>query len=232
MFLFFVTSNRGFREANRQLYSKTCRTMSHDFVNVLYFFIVFLGLFIFIVLYLIISESFWRIHPLSSGIIIRKTEKENHLIADENSPLLSMGNEVERRCCFGIFKLKLNVEPPCKGLFLKKAKRVKYENSQLRIFHLLESTDSACNNETVINSSCSICLDDFTINEEIVCLFCSHGFHEDCIFDLAKSKHYNPDTCGRFNCPLCNEIIHVDGFNVGITHVPMPGVYSLNILQV
>ena len=206
--------------------------MSSDFVNVLYFVIVFVALFIFIVLYLIISESFRRIHPLSSGIIIRKTRKENHLTADEDSPLLSKDNEEERSCCFGIFKLNWNVEPSCKGLFLKKAKRVKYENSQLRVFHLLKSTDSVCSNHTVINTSCSICLDDFIVNEEIVCLFCSHGFHEDCIFDLANSKHCNSDTSGRFNCPLCNGIIHVDGFIVGITNVPMHGVYSLNVSQV
>ena len=206
--------------------------MSHDLVNFLYFFIVFVALFIFIVLVLIISETFRRIHLLSSGVIIRKTEKGNNLIADENSPLLSVNNEEERRYSFGIFKLQWNSEPPCKGLLLKKAKRVKYENSQFRIFHLLESTDSACKNQTVINSSCSICLDDFIVNEEIVCLCCLHGFHEDCIYDLAKSKHCNPDTSAKFNCPLCNGIIHVHSFNVSSTHAPMRGVYSLNMLQV
>jgi len=50
--------------------------------------------------------------------------------------------------------------------------------------------------EDHLGKTCSICLADFELNEDVTCLPCSHLFHKDCILAWL--------TRGRATCPLDN----------------------------
>ena len=95
------------------------------------------------------------------------------------------------------------------GFYLKNTKRILYRvnNDEIKMGILKKKTQLAK------NSSCSICLEDFGNDEEILLLGCSHGYHEICIFDLVKSRSSNEET---FECPLCKRSIQFkDLGNVG-----------------
>ena len=134
------------------------------------------------------------------GVIIWKPQKESEdFILNENSLLIyKEKNEEEFGCC-GVFCFQEKIEFRSNGLFLKSAARVLFTSEPT---HLMD------NNETVKNSCCSICLDDFNVNEDIICLSCSHGFHESCIFELVKIRNYNSTLYESCNCPLCNVSIY------------------------
>ena len=50
---------------------------------------------------------------------------------------------------------------------------------------------------TDTNEICSICLDEFVINDEINKLECEHKFHKECLDDWFTNN----------NCPLCRKLI-------------------------
>ena len=134
------------------------------------------------------------------GVIIWKSYKENEdFTLNENSCLTYKDKNKKEFGCCGVLHFQEKLEFHSNRLFLKSAARVLFT---LELTHFIDK------NETVKNSCCSICLDEFNVNEEIICLSCSHGFHESCIFDLAKIRNYNSTLYGSCNCPLCNVTIH------------------------
>ena len=62
--------------------------------------------------------------------------------------------------------------------------------NNLPIFIITKSTKN-------INEICSICLDEFVINDEINKLECLHKFHKECLDEWFINN----------NCPLCRKII-------------------------
>ncbi|XP_065661355.1 uncharacterized protein LOC136084698 [Hydra vulgaris] len=48
------------------------------------------------------------------------------------------------------------------------------------------------------NSECTICLEDFYLNENVVLLSCGHSYHKGCIENWLLVKN---------NCPLCKFIV-------------------------
>lgn len=56
-------------------------------------------------------------------------------------------------------------------------------------------TSSKIQNEDCDNSQCSICLDDFKINETIVFLKCKHIYHKDCIKNWLTKQSSKCPTC-------------------------------------
>lgn len=173
--------------------------MHRDVVIVRCLIVMFVTIIILIALYYLYCKT-RNAFQKARGVIIWKTQKENKdFILNKNSRLIYKERNKEEFGCCGVFYFQEKLQFRCNGLFLKSAARVLFT---------LEPTHIMDNNESVKNSCCPICLDDFKVNEEIICLSCSHGFHESCIFDLAKIKNYNSTLYGSCNCPLCNASIH------------------------
>ena len=74
--------------------------------------------------------------------------------------------------------------------FVVQAQRILYQNhSDLIHMNTLDNRYDTLKDKLVKNSSCSICLENFNSDEEIIRFNCSHDYHQCCcIFDLAK-KH-------------------------------------------
>lgn len=64
----------------------------------------------------------------------------------------------------------------------------------------LSNTETLCTEVNMLcvvpfNTVCPICLIKFVLNEEIVLLFCNHGFHKDCLTSTLLQKE---------SCPFCH----------------------------
>lgn len=64
------------------------------------------------------------------------------------------------------------------------------------------------------NNSCSICLSNFTTNDELLVLKCEHGYHEECLAPWLICKN---------TCPLCLRIVNV--VNLKETPLQQPHEY-------
>ena len=172
--------------------------MSNVFIIVLYFVLSISLLLLFALIYIALGGRLRTILlPLCYGIIIRK----KYINEDLRGKNLSQ-REQQRE------NTRTTKVRKC-GFYLKNTKRILYQvnNNEIKKGILKKKT------QLTKNSSCSICLEDFCSNEEILRLGCSHGYHENCIFDLVKSRLSNEET---FECPLCKRSIRFKDFgNVG-----------------
>lgn len=78
-----------------------------------------------------------------------------------------------------------------------------YNSCFMRIKSILHNrkimTSIPFNNESLLNTSCTICLDDFDENSKLVQLNeCKHVFHKTCINDWLKQKP---------SCPNCQSVV-------------------------
>ena len=151
-----------------------------------------------ILLYLVISGVIQTFLPFCYGTTIYR-QKDS--LKEKCSPALHRDENNEKIGCLAALKIKLNSKSS-QGIFLRNSRRVKYQRSCTTGLYLLKLTGCTCADQTVKNCCCSICLDDFNINETIICLHCSHGYHENCIFDLASGT-FNRQNTGIIYCPLC-----------------------------
>ena len=154
-----------------------------------------------ILLYLVISGVIQTILPSCFGTTIYR-QKDS--LKEECAPALRRDENNKNLGCFQALKIKLKSESS-QGIFLRNSRRVKYQQSRPFGLYLLKLTGCTCTDRIVKNSCCSICLDDFNINEAIICLHCSHGYHENCIFDLARGTFntFNRHNTGIIHCSLC-----------------------------
>ena len=184
--------------------------MAYIEIDFLYFILLVAVLFTFTLIYIVISEKIQAIQPLCCGIIIYShgfgAEAE---FVDETKPLITKNTELENNKT-GYLKKYLKILWKSKKkqsnnyVYLKNCKRIVYKSASSTSTQALASIYVISNNEKSKNVSCSICLEDFQNNEEIICLVCSHGFHEHCIFSLARSI----SPCyKKLNCPLCKKEI-------------------------
>ena len=165
----------------------------------IYFLITLLVLLVLI--YIIFRVRF--VQPISNGTNIRRSHtKVNQNVNDEYLPLV----EVRRRPvnCFGKFwnllwKLKRQEE----GFFLRDARRIKYGKENYFPNDKIYYNDGISKHMSVKNTCCSICLDEFHVNEEIISLSCAHGFHESCVYDFTESRRRHRESILR--CPLCTK---------------------------
>jgi hypothetical protein len=89
---------------------------------------------------------------------------------------------------FLLFVSKLFIYKICnykKKFNIKNIKKIKYEDIKKNIYN---------------NDSCTICLDNYISNSNIVQLSCKHLFHHDCILKWSEKK---------LECPICNKIFIV-----------------------
>lgn len=171
--------------------------MLQIYTIIIYFLITLLVLFVLI--YIIFRVRF--VQPTCNGTTIRRSHtKVNQDVNDEYLPLFG----VRRRPvnCFGkcwnlLWKPKHREE----GFFLRDATRIKYGEESYAASNKFDDNNSISKQVPVKNICCSICLEEFHMNEEIISLSCSHGFHESCIYDFAKSKRRHRESILR--CPLC-----------------------------
>ena len=71
---------------------------------------------------------------------------------------------------------------------LKDCKKIKYNCNSRKLWGFFRRKDYAR------NSVCTICLEDFTEEEEVVLCPCKHCYHENCIKEWLRLKN---------SCPLC-----------------------------
>ena len=165
--------------------------------TLLYFLIT---LFLLLVLiYIIFRVRFAQ--PVCNGINIRSSHKKaNQNVNDEHLPLVEVRRQPVN--CFGKFwnllwKLKLQEEE----YFLRDATRIRYGKENYVANDKFDDSNGISKHMSVKNTCCSICLDEFHVNEEIISLSCTHGFHESCVYDFTESRRRHRESILR--CPLC-----------------------------
>ena len=123
----------------------------------------------FILLFLVISGFIQTaLHSCFGTIIYRRKDS----LKQECVPVLRRDKNNENLGCFEALKIKLKSESS-QGIFLRNSRRLKYQQARTFGLYLLKLTGFTCTDRTLKNSCCSICLEDFNINETIICLHCS-----------------------------------------------------------
>lgn len=164
-----------------------------------FYILYFAAIILFVILLFLVISGFIQtvLHSCFGTIIYRRKDS----LKQECVPVLRRDKNNENLGCFEALKIKLKSESS-QGIFLRNSRRLKYQQSRTFGLYLLKLTGCTCTDRTVKNSCCSICLEDFNTNETIICLHCSHGYHENCIFDLARGT-FNRHNTGIIYCPLC-----------------------------
>ena len=55
--------------------------------------------------------------------------------------------------------------------------------------------------EAIYNNDCSICLEDFKRDDNVITLQCKHIFHENCLINWFIKQNSN-----KIECPICNKL--------------------------
>jgi len=81
--------------------------------------------------------------------------------------------------------------------------RINRKKAKILTNKKLNTTTATTTPATATLTSCSICLEKFITNDEIVILnaSCSHVFHKDCLVEWARQKSKNTE------CPMCRQLM-------------------------
>ena len=167
---------------------------------------------IIVLIYFILTDRINRFLPLCCGIVIQKNVREGRKDFGGRNPSLMQDSQNTKVAKAGrFFKILWNRIDNTNGLFVKQAQRILYQSySDVVDMNTLDNRYDVLKDKLVKNSSCSICLENFSSDEEIIRLNCSHGYHECCVFDLAKNMDSSEEI---FDCPLCKR--HVQFRDLG-----------------
>ena len=179
-------------------------------MNSLYLVFCFLLLMIIVLIYFTLTDRLNRFLPLCCGIVIQRNVKEEHKDFRRSNPSIMQESQNTKVAKTGrFFKILWNRIDDRNGLFVKQAQRLPYHShSDIVDMNALDNRHDILKDKLVKNSSCSICLENFNSDEEIIRLNCSHGYHGCCIFDLAKNMDSSEEI---FHCPLCKSHVQFRG---------------------
>lgn len=181
-------------------------------MNSLYLIFCVLLLMIIVLIYFILTDRINRFLPLCCGIVIQKSVKEERKdFRGSNTSFMQHSQSTKVARARKFFKILWNRIDSPNGLFVKGAQRIPYQGySDVIDTNTLDNRCNILKDKLVKNSSCSICLENFSSDEEIIRLNCSHGYHECCIFNLVKNID-SPEEV--FDCSLCKR--HVQFSDLG-----------------